>query len=373
MKRVLLISVQGIGNTVLMTPVIKALRDRGCQVDVIVSDNGSHEIVSLTNGVGKCYLWHENDSSLSNLSRLRSEVSEAYDVAYALYPNGKRENALLWLVSAKEKVRYSGANHRFQLLDFLPATRKVPFTKDHDVNTNLRLIGPLDSHPYPAINLDETDIAFANDFYSRHQLDNRFVIAIHPGGGGSAKRWSEDKFRGLCRELLSDESISVLVLGGANESSLIANITDGRDRIFPVCGLPLGRVAAIISKCQLVVANDSAIAHVASAANVPALVIWGYTDFHRAAPVGNKALLVRIDYPCNPCYDFAKGYIVDCPYHLKCIRNISVEQVYRIASRYVESIKNSDSLRPEIFASVADIVSTDRLASGCLKLDLRAA
>jgi len=367
--------VQGIGNTVLMTPVIKALAARHCQVDVVVSDNGSQEIVELTNAAGRRYLWRENENSLSNLLRLRSEVRRPYDVAYALYPNGKRENALLCLVNATQKIRYSDTRHRFQLLDFLPATRKLQFTLDHDVNSNLKLIDvPVNGNRSPSLIVDEASGKFATEFFSSNNLAHRFVVAIHPGGGGLAKRWSEDKFRELCRELLRDESIGLIVLGGSDETSLISNITNGLgERAVAACGLPIKHVTAIVSNCQLVVANDSAVAHVASAANVPTIVIWGYTDFQRAAPVGNKGLLLRIEYPCNPCYEFARGYIVDCQHHLKCIKNISVAQVYRIVSRYIDSIRKSEPLRPEIFADDPDVSSMQHVASGCLKIDLRAA
>lgn len=378
MKSVLLISVQGIGNTVLMTPVIEALTGVGYEVDAVVSDNGSHEILQLCRDVRKQYLWRERDGAVRNFLRLRTEFRrDQYDAAYALYPNGKRENALLCLARADHKSRFTQPQARYRLLDFLPATEKIPLNPAHDVTNNLRLIQTAEAvpnSPLPVLSLSEERQDFAREFFSSNRLADKFVVAVHPGGGGLAKRWSERQYRELCGRLTADESIKLLVFGSASEEPVVRNIVQAiGDRALPVCGLSIDKVAGLISRSQLLVANDSALAHIASALGVAVVVIWGYTDFRRAAPVNPKALLIRIDYPCNPCYDFAKGYIEDCQYHLKCIKNISVDQVYRIVTRYISAIRSEQSLHPKIFASEPCVSSIQRVDSGCLKMDLNAA
>jgi lipopolysaccharide heptosyltransferase II len=378
MKSALLISVQGIGNTVLMTPVIKALTDSGYEVDAVVSDNGSHEVLKLLKEVRKGYLWKEGDGSVNNLLRLRAELRRTkYAVAYALYPNGKRENALLYMARANKKTRYTDLRNYYSLLEFLPATHKVPLKKAHDVNNNLQLIQTIESAAetsLPELSLADDSQAFADELFSANKLAGRFVVAVHPGGSASAKRWSEEKYRDLCTRLSEDESIRFLVLGSASEEPQILSVArELGKRAVPVCDLSIDRVAALIAKSQLLIANDSALAHLASALSVPVVVIWGYTDFRRAAPFNTRGLLIRISYPCNPCYDFATGYISDCQYHLKCIKDIRVEQVQRIVTRYISAIKKYEPLSPEMFAGDADVSSLERIESGCLKIDLKAA
>src|SRR5258708_226008 len=137
MKNALLISVQGIGNTVLMTPVIRSLAEAGYEVDALVSDNGSDEILARNANANKQYLWIENEGLIKNVLRLRSELRRVqYDVAYALYPNGKRENFLLYLSRASWKIRYVDSEHCYRLLNFLPASKKVTFERRHDVESN---------------------------------------------------------------------------------------------------------------------------------------------------------------------------------------------------------------------------------------------
>ena len=375
-KSALVISVQGIGNTVLMTPIINSLAKAEYEVDAIVSDTGSQEILGLSSNVRKSYLWLEQDGVISNLLRLRSELGQSrYDVAYALYPNGKRENTLICLARASRKIRHTDSQHNYRLMNFLPASKKLPLEKRHDVNNNLGLIetNGAPRSDTPQLLLSDQARQFADRFFGSKKLSGKFVVALHPGGGGEAKRWSQEKFRELCSKLIEDEEVSLLVFGSASEESLVQNITQTLDnRALPVCGLPIDRVGALLEKSRLLIGNDSALGHIASALDVPVVAIWGYTDFNRVAPFNRKGLLIRIDYPCNPCYEFATGYIDDCRYHLKCIRNISVEQVHRILELYISLIKNHEPLDPNVFAGEPGVAKLERLESGCLKIDLNA-
>lgn len=376
MKSALVISVQGIGNTVLMTPMINSLAQAAYEVDAVVSDNGSQEILALSPNVRKRYLWLEGDGVIGNLFRLRAELGHSrYDVAYALYPNGKRENALLWLARASRKIRYADSAHYYRLLDFLPAGEKLPLEKRHDVNNNLRLLGTngASRSDTPQLLVSDEAREFADRFLESNDLLDKFIVVLHPGGGGEAKRWSEDKYRDLCSRLLESDDIALLVLGSVAEESLVQSITKPfNNRARAVCGLGLDRVSALVAKSRLLIGNDSALAHIASALDVPVVAIWGYTDFYRVAPLNPKGLLIRIDYPCNPCYEFASGYIDDCRYHLKCIRNISVEQVHRIVQRYISLIRNHEELQPELFANEPGVERLERLEGGCLRVDLTA-
>ncbi len=376
LQSALLISVQGIGNTVLMTPVITSLADKGYEVDTIVSDNGSDEIVALTGNVRKRYLWIEHDGVIRNLMRLRLELRQArYDEAYALYPNGKRENVLLCLARASRKTRYSDPRYYYRLLDFLPPRKKAPFKRSHDLNSNLKLAGIRDSESSRKAHLGVTSEAreFANQFFESSVLSDKFVVALHPGGGGLAKRWSEGKYVDLCLRLAQDLNVRLLVFGSQSEESLVHSITQRlSDRAVSVCGLSIDKVTALLAKSSLLIGNDSALAHIASAMEVPVVAIWGYTDFYRAAPVNSNGLLLRIDYPCSPCYEFATGYIEDCQFHLKCIKNISAEQVHGIVKRYIELIRNSETAQPEVFASEPGVGKLERLESGCVMIDLQA-
>jgi ADP-heptose:LPS heptosyltransferase len=78
----------------------------------------------------------------------------------------------------------------------------------------------------------------------------------------NAAQCSPSNYRDLSRRLSS----SVLVLGSTREAGLLENIADGLSgRAIGACGLSIDKVAALIAKSGLLLGNDSALAHLASA------------------------------------------------------------------------------------------------------------
>jgi len=360
-----------------MTPAIRLLAEAGNQIDLIVSDNGSDEILSGSPYIECQYLWKERDGWIKNVLRLRSSLqSVKYETAYALYPNGRRENALLFLARASRKKCYVDRNHYYRLLGFLPFTEKIELETHHDAVSNMNLVradGSNSAVHEPEISLSEETEELVERFYESHGLYNKFVVAVHPGGGNSAKRWGEENYLDLCVKLVREHNVKLLIFGSKAEAYLVNKFAEAlKDEAVSVCGLNISHVCALLRRSQLVIANDSAIIHIASAFGVPVVAIWGYTDFHRTAPFNAKGVLIRIDYPCSPCYQFAVGYINDCEHHLKCIRNISTERVYRIVARYISLLSSHKSLDPLVFGKDSGVESVKRMEHGCLMVNIHA-
>jgi len=377
MKRALLITTQGIGNVVLMTPVIRMLADAGNQIDVIISDNSADEILSANRYIDQRFLWIERDGWLRNVVRLGSKLqSMKYDSAYALYPNGKRENSLLFLSRASHKKCYVDPKYYYRLLGFLPFIEKIVIEKHHDVISNIRLLetnGRYSKLPEPEIPISEISEMVAERFFEQHHLKGQFVVAVQPGGGNSAKQWGEKNYFELCLKLARDRKIKFLLFGSSGEADLVNRIASQLENAaIPVCGLNINHVCALLRRSQLVIANDSALIHLASAFKIPVVAIWGYTDFQRTAPFNCKGILIRIDYPCSPCYHFATGYINDCRYHLKCIRNLSAERVYKIVDRYISLLSSHQSFDDRLFGNDEGVESIKRTESGCLMVNVLA-
>lgn len=375
-KKGLLISVQGIGNAVLLTPALRSLAERGFRIDMILSDNGSDQLLGASKFVNKQYLWRERDGWLHNVIRLGIELlQEKYDIAYALFPNGKRENVLLFLTRATHKKSYVDKEHYYRLFHFLaPSVKRGP-EKDHDVISNLHLVG-VDGAEYsrykPGLSISPENQSFAGEFFERRTLGDKFVFAICPGGGGAAKQWTPENYADLCRRLVQLPNTKALILGSKSEQELVQRVCgESGDGVYPLYDVDIGRASALLQRSQLFVGNDSALMHIAASFEVPVIAIWGYTDFYRTAPYSRTALLIRIDYPCNPCYLFANGYIDDCQYHLKCIRDISVEQVYRSVEKYAHALMKGESLDLDSFVNESSLESVTRLESGCLMVTLK--
>jgi heptosyltransferase-2 len=85
--------------------------------------------------------------------------------------------------------------------------------------------------------------------------------------------------------------------------------------------VPFGALKAIVRRCALMICNDTGPRHVAIAYNVPTVVLMGPTDprvTHSSYP---KALILRQDVPCGPCY------LRQCPTDHRCMKMITPEMV----------------------------------------------
>jgi len=122
-------------------------------------------------------------------------------------------------------------------------------------------------------------------------------VALMPGAArGPSKRWPDDHFARVARDLSAAPGCGIVALGAASERDACA-------RSLPPAGRNLaGRTdlaawAAVLAACDLAVSNDSGGAHLAAAVGTPVVVVFGATDPTRTAPLGPGVDAVAADVP----------------------------------------------------------------------------
>jgi ADP-heptose:LPS heptosyltransferase len=359
--RWLIISLQGLGDTIMLTPVVRSIAEEpGAQISLVVSDNGSWQYVESLGlqGVRSIYAWHERDGVLRNILRLGWQLLQTeFDVAVATYPAGRREALLLRMVRAREKRIFRYYKGFFKSWQFLHPTARVADRWWHNVEANALLAGVGVVPPVAKV---------------RAGMGGRPVIGVHIGGKGASKRWDTRKFAELMRRLHAEFGCHFVVFAGAEELELVRTLRMALAvPIEEVLGAPLLDVKHALDKLTLLIGNDSSIAHLASVVGVPTVVIWSFAEFWRVSPYGYGNILIKKDYSCMPCYDFTKSYPLDCPFHLRCIRDITVDDVFDIAKRCIEVIMAGRLIDARDFAGIDRLRSCQQLGSGCVVLCIR--
>jgi heptosyltransferase-2 len=105
-------------------------------------------------------------------------------------------------------------------------------------------------------------------------------------------------------------------------------------KISPVnlCGkTTLRQAVSVIDRCHLFVTNDSGLMHVAAALDIPLVAIFGSTNPVTTGPSGSRSHIVRVPMDCSPCLK------PSCPEDHRCMKEISVDQVYEVAKGVLES------------------------------------
>ncbi|HET6512042.1 MAG TPA: glycosyltransferase family 9 protein [Candidatus Kapabacteria bacterium] len=158
------------------------------------------------------------------------------------------------------------------------------------------------------------------------------TIALAPGSAWATKKWGDDKFVELAR-LLLDEGKQLIVIGGRDEKKVGNRISAlSKDRVIDLTGkTTLVEAAEVISKCALLIGNDSAPIHLATAVKTPSVVIYGPTvkEFGFAPPSEMSKIVEVEDLWCRPCTAHGSD---TCPiFTHKCMKAISATEVAKTA------------------------------------------
>jgi heptosyltransferase-2 len=160
--------------------------------------------------------------------------------------------------------------------------------------------------------------------WAREQLGSGRAIAVNPGAAyGSAKRWYPERFAAVADRLASEYDARIILTGGPAEAEI------GRDIAAAMKEAPLNLIGrttvrqlmALLSRCRLVVTNDSGPMHVAAAFNVPVVAVFGPTDHTTTSPLAETSRIVRHPVDCAPCL------LRQCPTDHRCMEAVTVEDV----------------------------------------------
>src|SRR5712692_7013831 len=167
-------------------------------------------------------------------------------------------------------------------------------------------------------------------------------IALGPGAAyGSAKCWPSERFAALADRFIAEFDADVILFGTAAEREVAERITGGM-RHHPVTLVgetSIGDLPALFHSCHLFIGNDSGAMHVAAAAGLPVVGIFGPTDPGGTQPVTPHFTLVRQPVSCSPCF------LRQCPVDHRCMTRIAVDAVYSAARPWLAQSSGRSAAR----------------------------
>jgi heptosyltransferase-2 len=157
------------------------------------------------------------------------------------------------------------------------------------------------------------------------------VIGVSPGAQNSrAKQWPAERFFEAAMQIAAQLGADIAVFGSTAERALCQALAEavrraGR-RVLNLAGeTSLAAFIEMAAACAAFLTNDSGAMHVASAAGVPTVAIFGPTEWFATAPSGPLATIVREPVECSPCM------LRDCPIDHRCMMRIAPERVAQAA------------------------------------------
>jgi lipopolysaccharide heptosyltransferase II len=334
-RRVLVVRLRSIGDTVLSIPSLVALRRflPDARIDLLLEDWVAPLIAGLTE-VDRV-VTVERESLRSRLSVARELRAARYDVAYNLH-GGSTAALLMRASGARQRVGY--ADYRYAWLHnhrAPPSSALWQTERTHSAEQQLALLGwtgvPVSDRPRARLVVDPRADARIAERLADAGIDHAQPFALfHPAAAFDSKTWDAANFARVA-EHLDARGIQSVAVVGKNETEIArAFQTQARALVATFADLSLPEVTALAARALIFVGNDSGIAHIASAVSTPSVVVFGSSNVAHWRPwTDAPSEIVREEMPCAPC----PGYTCAEFGEAQCIRRVTVERVNRAVER----------------------------------------
>jgi ADP-heptose:LPS heptosyltransferase len=313
--RLLLIGPSNIGDAILASDVLAALRQRypeghltlvvGTRAQALFA--GDPRIQTLVDmgrydgGLGRMKLAWE-------LWRYQPQV--VVDLRQTAYPLLlKPLAAWRYLLRPPRTLRHMRARHLWTLRMHAPATASTSAADG-------LWPGPKDAAQIDAL-------------WRRWKLDERQpVVVICPGARSHIKRWTVEGFARVADRLIGEAQAQVVFSGEPEEEPIIQEILSRmQQRAHSAVGLTtIRQVARLMQRARVVITNDSASLHLASAMRTPTVALFGPTDALKYGPSAPRSRVLQRRLFCAPCEQAL------CRFNHECMRFVAPDDVYEAAA-----------------------------------------
>ncbi len=320
-----------VGDVIMATPAMRALRRLWGPGAEIIGVARPYVAPVLDGATCLSAMWlyetsaHDATLGAGNLVRRLRET--AVDVA-VLFPNSFRCAWLAWRGGVRRRVGMARYGRGPLLTDPIrPLREGWKLRPVSALDEYLRVVYALGCKPEsPRMELVTTmeEEQQAQRVWQQLGLGDASVIAFNIGGAyGPAKRWPEEYFVDLARQLMADEPCKVLVLCGPAER-------EAADRIAVAAGAQslaafppsLGLLKGCLRRSRVLVTTDSGPRHIAAAFGRPVVTLFGPTDEAWTDIHYKREMRLSVPVPCRPCSRRV------CPLgHHRCMRELKVELV----------------------------------------------
>lgn len=349
-ERVLVVRLRSIGDTVLSTPSLLALKRflPHATVDILLED----WVAPVLEGFPHVdnVITVERGSTAARARVARQLRANRYDVVYNLH-GGTTATLLTRATGATHRVGYEAYQYARLHNHQSPSSSSLwGRDKTHSVEQQLALLGwtgvPVSDRPPTQLAVTDAAAAAIAERLQAAGLQTSFAV-IHPAAAADTKQWAADKFARVA-EALARQGLGIVAITTAKEKSIIDELN--RNTAAPAVAftdLTLPEITALLARARMFVGNDSGIAHIAAAVATPSVVIFGSSNRAHWSPwisgaPETAAEVVFEEMECQPCH----GYFCEKFDEPECIKRVPVERVVAAAERVLRESASRSGDKP---------------------------
>ena len=338
MKNILVIKLRYIGDVLLATPVLRALRDRFPDTHLTMAVNrGTEAILDGNTDVNEVFVVDRGRPG-TQWRLMRELRRRRFDCVVDL-TDSDRSAILARLSGAPVRIGFN-EEHRWRGLLYT-AVVQVPrplHRMEHDLEA-VRLLGiepkpgPLVFHVSPECEGEAIRLLKDLGVETNDRAAGPLVL-LQPGARYWFKAWPPERFAELADRLTDSYGCRILIGGTAGERE-IAEAIRARARSAPT--ILAGRTsllqhAAILKQCAMFIGNDNGPMHMAAALGVPVVALFGPSNPEEWGPRGGLVRILYKGLDCRRCFHptCKRG-------EESCMRQIPVDEVFAAAKELLTS------------------------------------
>lgn len=335
LKKILLIRLRLIGDVVMTTPAVAALKQALPQayIDYLVEEPFSRLVEGLPQ-LNRVIVIPAKQKMVDSLRLFRQIRKEKYD-ALIDFHGGPRASLIAFFARAGVKIGYRLKYKSFVYDIRLP---RGPETGHyHSVENHYNLVKALgiEVSQEPRLALPparKEEKEKIEKFWAENSLQETRVIILHIGAGNEFRDWGTENLVELAGMLSRRPGTSVVIVGGPGDEKRAGDLLRmSRAPLLSLVGkINLPELAELIGRASLFAGPDSGPMHVAATTSTPIVALFGPTLPANFAPWKAEATLIEKDFDCRPCKQ--RRCITE---DFRCLRSITPAEVFAACLRYL--------------------------------------
>ncbi len=335
-KRLLIRSTNWIGDAIMTTPCVTAIRNIFPDAKIymltkpwvapVFEHSPYIDHLIIYDGSGR-------HKGMIGKIRLAKDLRPYRFNGTILLQNAFEAALITFLAGISIRLGYNRDARRLLLSHPVPCTQDIK--KEHQTRYYLNILksaGFKTGNPGLYLQLGQKDKIRGKEILDQNGISSEDkLVGINPGATyGPAKQWPMDRYAALADRIQESTGARIIIFGGPGDINTGQKISRlMKHKPVDLSGSTrLGEAMSLIKKCALFITNDSGLMHVAAALDVPLVAIFGSTNVKTTGPLGQKSRVVQVPTACNPCLK------PECPEgHLNCMKKISVDMVFHVTRK----------------------------------------
>lgn len=374
-RRVLCFRPDNLGDVLMTSPAIAALKHQHPErhITLLASRAGAaaaRHVPEIDEVIVFDPPWARNDGS-ADPERTRELVeilaARNFDAVaiFTVYSQSPLPAAMVChLAGIERRLAYCRENPYALINDWYPEPEPLQ-TVRHEVQRQLDLVAAVGAHavrqtlrfeisPQDDASLEPLLSELAPGFAMHPGLhpalhsSSQPYLVLHPGATAASRRYPAERFAEAAASLVECTGLHVFVTGAAAEHALASEVVDGararlspsaRTRVLNLAGrLTLGQLGALIEHAAVLISNNSAPMHIASARLTPVVALYALTNPQHTPWLTAHRLLYH-DVACCWCYKSA------CPLgHHECLSKVTSESVVTATLELLPAARNGATI-----------------------------